>query len=81
MRFVISKQYVHIAFVCTWIYKIFLNLYAVEKSPGSQRPSWHCSSEDLLEAHSSPPEQVLVLVLVQLAPQPDHSLHPKDVKR
>ena len=58
-----------------------VNLYGCEKSPGLQRPSWHCSSEVLLEAHSFPPEHVLVLDLLQFAPQADHSLHPKDVKQ
>ena len=91
MKYVIIKQYVQITGQTLGLWtlnlcsqghiKIFLNLFGEEKSPGLQGPSWHCSYEVLLEAHSFPPEQVLVLDLLQLVPQADHSLHPKDVAR
>ena len=45
------------------------------KVPLLQSPSSHGSSKLLLCAHSSPPWQLLVLVLMQFASQPDHSLH------
>ena len=54
-----------------WLQKI----NETEKVPWLQSPSSHGSSKLLLCAHSSPPWQLRVLVLMQFASQTDHALH------